>query len=302
MFATHDAHVHAWGICKPSRDLPQCKAARTFFDEGRQLAGWRANSLTHLWPALVRYVKRERLRRVDYLVGGFRPGDSTTRGTDGLKPVTTFLRGRAAIDLPAVGVNLVYPLAWHDPSLAAELRAMQEHAEDLTGWDAIALVGDPDWTPGIVRLGSIASKFERPLWVHAGEDGFLRDDGRTLLETCTIERISHGIGLLDSPALLSDLVSVGVAFDVCPLSSERLFGLGSASVALTEAILERGGRVLLGSDNPAFTGGLNDALSFVAGHSPLLACALSHTEVAPASEGDHLPDQFGGGPGATGGT
>lgn len=89
---------------------------------------------------------------------------------------------------------------------------------------------------------------------HAGEEG-PAEYVRTALDLLHVERIDHGVRAADDPALVERLAREGIPLTVCPLSNVKLCVYGSMAEHALPALLARGVRVTVNSDDPAYFGG-----------------------------------------------
>ncbi|QHC61554.1 adenosine deaminase [Rathayibacter festucae] len=76
---------------------------------------------------------------------------------------------------------------------------------------------------------------------------------RQVLEEIGVDRIDHGTNLVEAPELIDVLVERGLALTCCPLSNS--FVSSDSKAAEMRALLERGVRVTVNSDDPAYFGG-----------------------------------------------
>jgi adenosine deaminase len=89
---------------------------------------------------------------------------------------------------------------------------------------------------------------------HAGEEGppsYIRDS----LDLLGAERIDHGVACEQDPALVNRLVAEGIALTVCPLSNMKLQVLPDLRHHNLRRLLQRGVRITINSDDPAYFGG-----------------------------------------------
>lgn len=89
---------------------------------------------------------------------------------------------------------------------------------------------------------------------HAGEEGppeHIRDS----LDLLGAERIDHGVACEQDDALVARLVAEGVALTVCPLSNSKLQVFPDLRDHNLRRLLQRGVRVTINSDDPAYFGG-----------------------------------------------
>lgn len=84
---------------------------------------------------------------------------------------------------------------------------------------------------------------------HAGEHGPAWEV-RHAIEEFGAERIQHGIGAMQDPAVVALLVEQGIACDVCPSSNLALAAVPSLDAHPLPQMLEAGVTVTLGSDDP----------------------------------------------------
>jgi len=147
--------------------------------------------------------------------------------------------------------------------------------------DAFATLAEAE--PHLARLagfgldssenGHPPAKFERvfarcralgkPVVAHAGEEGppAYINDALDLLGTA---RIDHGVRAIEDNALVERLVREAVPLTVCPLSNIRLRVFATMAEHTLGRLLEKGARVTLNSDDPAYFGGyLNDNIRAV---------------------------------------
>ena len=89
---------------------------------------------------------------------------------------------------------------------------------------------------------------------HAGEEGpasYITES----LDLLGARRIDHGVRCLDDPVVVDRLVRDRVPLTVCPLSNVRLGVFPSVADHNLATMLERGLRVTVNSDDPAYFGG-----------------------------------------------
>ncbi|QHC57482.1 adenosine deaminase [Rathayibacter sp. VKM Ac-2760] len=76
---------------------------------------------------------------------------------------------------------------------------------------------------------------------------------RQVLEEIGVDRIDHGTNIVEAPELIDVLVDRGLALTCCPLSNS--FVSSDSKAPEMRALLERGVRVTVNSDDPAYFGG-----------------------------------------------
>lgn len=89
---------------------------------------------------------------------------------------------------------------------------------------------------------------------HAGEEGppeYIRDS----LDMLGAERIDHGVACERDDALVERLAAAGIALTVCPLSNMKLQVFPDLRQHNLRRLLQRGVRVTINSDDPAYFGG-----------------------------------------------
>ena len=89
---------------------------------------------------------------------------------------------------------------------------------------------------------------------HAGEEGppaYIR----TALDVLKVSRIDHGVRCDEDAQLVARLVEQKMPLTVCPLSNVRLKVFDRMEDHNLKALLERGVRVTVNSDDPAYFGG-----------------------------------------------
>ena len=89
---------------------------------------------------------------------------------------------------------------------------------------------------------------------HAGEEG-PPDYVWQALDLLGVERIDHGVRSEEDPALLERLVRDGVPLTMCPLSNVKLRVVDRIEDHNLKRLLDRGVRVTINSDDPAYFGG-----------------------------------------------
>jgi adenosine deaminase len=89
---------------------------------------------------------------------------------------------------------------------------------------------------------------------HAGEEGppaYIRDS----LDLLGAERIDHGVACEQDAALVGRLAAEGIALTVCPLSNSKLQVFPDLRDHNLRRLLQRGVRITINSDDPAYFGG-----------------------------------------------
>ena len=73
---------------------------------------------------------------------------------------------------------------------------------------------------------------------------------RQCLEVIGVDRIDHGVNALDDDGLCAEIVSRGIGLTCCPISNRYV--TGSLKAAEIKELLDRGARVTINSDDPAY--------------------------------------------------
>lgn len=76
---------------------------------------------------------------------------------------------------------------------------------------------------------------------------------RQCLEVIGVDRIDHGVNILESGELTAELRRRGLGLTVCPISNQRV--TGDMKAAQVKQMLDLGIRVTVNSDDPAYFGG-----------------------------------------------
>ncbi|CAM3950306.1 adenosine deaminase [Nocardia ninae] len=113
---------------------------------------------------------------------------------------------------------------------------------------------------------------------HAGEEGPAAYVAEAL-DVLHVERIDHGIRVLDDPALVQRLVRERIPLTVCPFSNVRLRVIDKLTDHPLRQMLELGLVATVNSDDPAYFGGyvqenfdgIRDALNLTTDHLRTLA-------------------------------
>jgi adenosine deaminase len=89
---------------------------------------------------------------------------------------------------------------------------------------------------------------------HAGEEG---DTSyiKGALDTCEVERIDHGIRVVEDDALVQRIAGNKTLVTMCPLSNVRLRCVKSVAELPVRRFLDEGVRFSINSDDPAYFGG-----------------------------------------------
>jgi len=89
---------------------------------------------------------------------------------------------------------------------------------------------------------------------HAGEEGppaYIRE----ALDLLKIKRIDHGVRALEDEELMARIIKEKIALTVCPLSNLKLCVVKKLADHNLKKLLERGVKITINSDDPAYFGG-----------------------------------------------
>lgn len=89
---------------------------------------------------------------------------------------------------------------------------------------------------------------------HAGEEG-PPDYIIQALDLLEVKRIDHGVRCVEDPALVERLIQLQMPLTVCPLSNTKLCVFKTMAEHNILELLERGVKVTINSDDPAYFGG-----------------------------------------------
>jgi adenosine deaminase len=103
------------------------------------------------------------------------------------------------------------------------------------------------------------------------------DHIRQCLEVIGVDRIDHGINILESPELVAEAAQRGIGFTVCPISNRYV--TGNLKATELKRMLDLGLKVTVNSDDPAyFAGYLTENLESVASSAALTRAQLVQLE------------------------
>ncbi|KAK5707826.1 adenine deaminase [Elasticomyces elasticus] len=91
------------------------------------------------------------------------------------------------------------------------------------------------------------------LTAHAGEEG-PAEYIRSALDTLKVERIDHGVRLIQDPTLLERVAAENIMLTICPMSNVFLKGVSSVAELPLREFIDAGVRFSINSDDPAYFG------------------------------------------------
>jgi len=249
------------GIELPWADAAQMRRESPFSDLASFLVGYYRNMQVLLteqdfYDLAMAYFTRAAAQHVRHAEVFFDPQAHTSRGVE----FGTVIRGlrRAVVDAHR-------ELDLHASLIMCFLRdfsaeyAMATLMESLPHRDWIVGVGlDSD------ERGNPPAKFAA-VFARARAEGYLLtmhcdvdqpgtlDHIRQALDVIGVDRIDHGVNVLEDPALLAEVVERRMGLTVCPISNG--FVRGSAWDGATKRLLDAGVLVTVNSDDPAYFDG-----------------------------------------------
>ena len=202
------------------------------------------------------YLRRARADGVRHAEIFFDPQAHSARGVD-LGAVIEGIHGALEAGRRELGVSGLLILCFLRHLPAAEAMATLEQA--LPYRDRLVAVGLDSSELGHPPE-AFAAVFERAraaglrTVAHAGEEGPPEYVWQAL-DLLHAERIDHGVRCEEDAALLERLVRDGVPLTMCPLSNVRLRVVDRLADHNLKRLLDRGVRVSIHSDDPAYFGG-----------------------------------------------
>jgi adenosine deaminase len=221
------------------------------------------------------YLARARAQGVRHAEIFFDPQTHTARGI-GFETVVGGI-SRALADAEPLGVTsrLIMCFLRHlseDDAIAALEQALP-FRELITGVGLDSSErGNPPVKFANVYRRAVAEGF-RPV-AHAGEEG-PADYIWQALDVLGVERVDHGVRCLEDDRLVERLVADRMPLTVCPLSNVKLRVVDTLAQHPLPALLDRGLRATVNSDDPAYFGGyVGDNFAAVASALALEDAAL----------------------------
>ncbi len=202
------------------------------------------------------YLRKAHSQGVVHTEMFFDPQTHTVRGV----PIAMMLGGMRGAMLQAqrelgMSSRLIMCFLRH-LSAGDAMRALEEalpHKHDIA---AIGLDSSEHGHPP-AKFAEVFARARRAGWpavAHAGEEGpasYIRD----ALDVLDVVRIDHGVRCQDDEALMQRLVDEQIPLTMCPLSNIKLRVFDRMDQHNLKRLLERGLRVTINSDDPAYFGG-----------------------------------------------
>lgn len=206
------------------------------------------------------YLQRAHDSGVRHVELFFDPQAHIQRGL-GLGDVIAGIRAGLNVGLERWGIShkLIACFWRHAPAAEAmdlmKLMVSEKHDIDGIGLDSSELGFPPEL---FQEVFDYARAHGLHVVAHAGEEG-PADYIWQALDLLKVERVDHGIRCLDDPALVQRLVEEQMPLTVCPLSNIRLRAVDTMADHPLPQMLEKGLKVSVHSDDPAYFGGYMDA-------------------------------------------
>lgn len=170
--------------------------------------------------------------------------------------------------------------------------------------DKIAAVGldssEQGFPPSLFERVFAKARAEGLLTVaHAGEEG-PPDYIIQALDLLEVKRIDHGVRCVEDPALVERLIQLQMPLTVCPLSNTKLCVFKTMAEHNILELLERGVKVTINSDDPAYFGGymtenfvaVADALNMTKAQAIQLAKNSFEASFLPTAEKTNWANQL----------
>jgi adenosine deaminase len=186
----------------------------------------------------------------------FDPQTHTERGVD----IGVVIRGLkracdAAQSKLGIRARLILCFLRHlsEEDAIATLEAAKPYLNDIIG---VGLDSSEDGHPPekFARVFAMARELGLHVVAHAGEEG-PPEYIWSALDVLQVERIDHGVRAIQDERLMQRLIASGMALTVCPLSNLKLCVFKALAEHNLKRMLERGVRVTINSDDPAYFGG-----------------------------------------------
>lgn len=206
------------------------------------------------------YLQRAHDSGVRHVELFFDPQAHIQRGL-GLGDLIAGIRAGLNVGLERWGIShkLIACFWRHAPAAEAmdlmKLLVAEKHDIDGIGLDSSELGFPPEL---FQEVFAYARAHGLHVVAHAGEEG-PADYIWQALDLLKVERVDHGIRCLDDPALVQRLVEEQMPLTVCPLSNIRLRAVDTMADHPLQQMLEKGLKVSVHSDDPAYFGGYMDA-------------------------------------------
>jgi adenosine deaminase len=206
------------------------------------------------------YFKKAHNDRVVHAEVFFDPQGHTTRGIAYATVVEGFTRAqvRAEKDF-GITSKLILCFLRHLPVPDAENVFSEAHALGHFSNGTVVGIGldssEVGFPPELFRdLYTTAASRSIRRTAHAGEEGDTSYIARAM-DVCGVERIDHGIRLVDDLSLMERVVEQKLLVTMCPISNVKLRCVKKIKDLPIRTFLDNGVRFSINSDDPAYFGG-----------------------------------------------
>jgi adenosine deaminase len=191
-------------------------------------------------------------QNIVYAEASFSPTDFERHGLTPQQIATAIRRGLDRVPDTQVVLNCDLVRNTGPERAATTLQAVLEVAgeADIRG---ITIGGsERDYPPALFEgVYQTARECGMRLTAHAGEEAG-PSSVRDAIELLGVERIGHGVRVVEDHALLDRVISEAIPLEVCPTSNLRTGVVGSWEEHPIGTLLERGAYVTVSSDDPTF--------------------------------------------------
>lgn len=200
-----------------------------------------------------------RLGNLKYREMFFNPTSHTTLGIPYRTVVDGIIEGIRAAEKD-YGVRCRLIAAIHRGHSPAAARAMIEEVlavrrDEVIGLGSDALPADgSEWLSLFLETYAYAKKRGLRVSAHCAELPGTSANFTYALDVLKCDRIDHGYRVLDDPALLARAKDEGIWFTCCPTATSRVYGWPDMARHPIRAMVEKGLRVTLNSDDPPMFG------------------------------------------------
>lgn len=201
------------------------------------------------------YLKQARENNVRYAEIFFDPQAHTSRGI----AFETVINGlyRATQDARALGVDSKLILCFlRDFSRESARKTLEEALPYRDKFIGVGLDSDEHNNPPMKFFNQFTTAEQYGLHLTAHADIDQKDSIehiRELLEVINVERVDHGTNVVEDPDLMDLAAKKGIGFTTCPLSNTFVNPSMKGEEVLL--MLEKGVKVSVHSDDPAYFGG-----------------------------------------------
>lgn len=191
-------------------------------------------------------------QNIVYAEASFSPTDFARHGLTPQQIAIAIRRGLDRVPETQVVLNCDLVRNTGPERAATTLRAVVEVAAeaDIRG---ITIGGsERDYPPALfVDVYQTARENGMRLTAHAGEEAGPRSI-KDAIELLGVERIGHGVRVVEDHVLLDRVIGAAIPLEVCPTSNLRTGVVGSWEEHPIGTLLERGAYVTVSSDDPTF--------------------------------------------------